>query len=619
MTENAHRHSFRGRATLGAMSWNLPNDGWSSPWGCEDEWIPPDDEWRKRIGLAEDAEAPEDIHAKPDLAEARGSSPARAEEPLGLGQMILRFEKEEPEEDPPPPPVKAPVMLPPRRTPLEAVKAPAPASPPPTVAKPPPAMKTGSAPAEIRVVPRSVGVPKQAARSAPPVPEKPQPPSEDVESVSPPVRKRIPRRSNNYAWGSLISLSLGTLGFTLLAWIYLHDTPRESDEDLRPVMAFDQSPTTQAVKKLRAFLDSIQPPENTALQDQSAWTWDTPSLALLVRSNGTAFDNLRDLLEDYDWHPHHAEWHREDLSQHRSWSYVGLLLQAQSAYLERRGDEEPALVSAIDLAELSRRLQEVWAWPGYMHRAMELHGDAVQLLAELLKTTHLDGATLERFQTEFTQCQPRDEVMKQASAAYYVHEKKLLLGPASGELLDTMPGGQLHQRPGRLFFKMNETLSLFADAFRQLRDEVTRPPYTRLSVSVEPVIRLTTPRFYHPNSSGETYFSDHIEGYLALPQEHSLSKARHGLVSCLFALRRYLAEKRSLPKELRELVPQYLSAVPLDPFSGEALLYDRDRGLVYSVGVNLIEEGGRPTNPPLNDDREPTVSLGVAVAAPVKK
>jgi hypothetical protein len=125
--------------------------------------------------------------------------------------------------------------------------------------------------------------------------------------------------------------------------------------------------------------------------------------------------------------------------------------------------------------------------------------------------------------------------------------------------------------------------------------------------------------FYHPNSSGEAYFSDHIEGYLPLPQEHSLGKARQGLVSCLFALRRYLAEKRSLPKELRELVPQYLSAVPQDPFSGEALLYDRDRGLVYSVGVNLIEEGGRPTNPPLNDDREPTVSLGIAVAAPVKK
>ena len=418
-----------------------------------------------------------------------------------------------------------------------------------------------------------------------------------------------------------MSLSLGTLGFTLLAWIYMHDTARESDEDLRPQVAVDQTPTTQATLKLRSFLDSIQPVEQAALLSQPAWTWDTPTLADFIRRNGTALDNLRDLLEDYDWHPHHSNWYLQDTSSHPSWGHSATLLQAQAAYLARRGDEEPAFVAAVDLAELSRRLQEIWAWPGYMHRAWDLQTASVQILAELLKSTRLDNATLRRFQEEFIQCRPDADLLRQACAAYYLHEKKVLLGPASGELLDTMPAGRLHQRPARLFFKTNETLSLFASSFRDLRDEISRPPYTRLSVTSSPPrrTRLSSPRFYHPNYSGEAYFSERIGPYLQLPQELSLAQARHGLVRCLFAIRRYLEVRHTLPAHLNDLVPEYFAAIPQDPFSGESLQYDSANGLLFSVGTNLIAEGGRISEPPLADDAEPTVALGISQARPVKK
>ena len=168
---------------------------------------------------------------------------------------------------------------------------------------------------------------------------------------------------------------------------------------------------------------------------------------------------------------------------------------------------------------------------------------------------------------------------------------------------------------------MNETLGLFASAFRDLRDEISRPPYTRLSVAASPSsrIRLTKPRFYHPNSNGETYFSNHIEPHLTLPQDHSLAQARHGLVRCLFALRRFLVERQTLPGALTDLTPTYLLSLPVDPFSGEPLQYDAARGRLYSVGVNLIAEGGRVISLPMEDDREPTVELGIAMAVPVKK
>lgn len=644
------------RSPLGAMSWRVPEDDWVSPWSFEDEWLRPSAAEIRRI------------HATPgaldeDAAASVKLSPATAAGIRRRDDVVLRFDDDEPEEKVPDP-VPASVALPPRREPEKPAPVPvvkaaslaaAPAAiskaapvPEPVVAPPSPSPRrtveeTRFRPVEPAPTPVTPAVVKTPAIGLPPElpanPSEPRPykleplpPSlilptaepletEDEEPPAPAVNRPRLRRPSMFSWGSLISLGMGTLGFTLLAWIYLHDEPRESDEDLRPQIAVDQTPTTQAPVKLKAFLDSIVPIENVDLRRQAPWLWDTPSLASFVRSNGTAFDNLRDLLEDYDWHPHHAAWHREDLSVHAAWAHAAYLLQAQAAYLARRGDEAPAFVAAMDLAELSRRLQEVWAWPGYMRDALDLQFASVKLLAELLKNTHLDGAALARFQEEFSDCQPNEELMRQACAAYYVHEKKLLLGPASGELLDTMPGGQLHQRPGRLFFKMNETLGLFASAFRDLRDEISRPPYTRLSVNTAPAggIRLTSPRFYHPNSGGEAYFSSRIEPLLELPEDHSLAQARHGLVRCLFAIRRYLADKNTLPLQLQTLVPDYLQSLPQDPFSGETLFYEKASGLLYSVGVNLIGEGGRKTKVPLDDDREPTVELGIAVAQPVKK
>lgn len=66
-----------------------------------------------------------------------------------------------------------------------------------------------------------------------------------------------------------------------------------------------------------------------------------------------------------------------------------------------------------------------------------------------------------------------------------------------------------------------------------------------------------------------------------------------------------LAEARA-PATLEELVPLYLPAVPTDPFDGAPLRYDPERRLVYSIGVNGTDDGGRSRlvrgSPSLNQD-----------------
>ena len=68
-----------------------------------------------------------------------------------------------------------------------------------------------------------------------------------------------------------------------------------------------------------------------------------------------------------------------------------------------------------------------------------------------------------------------------------------------------------------------------------------------------------------------------------------LELARTGL-----AIHLYRATENEWPGSIEDLFPGYLSAIPRDPFDHEPLRYVRygDRVILYSVGLNRIDDGG---------------------------
>jgi hypothetical protein len=66
--------------------------------------------------------------------------------------------------------------------------------------------------------------------------------------------------------------------------------------------------------------------------------------------------------------------------------------------------------------------------------------------------------------------------------------------------------------------------------------------------------------------------------------------------ACVAALR-YRNDNAKWPETLDALVPKYIDAVPIDPFTGKALVYkvSKDGIMAYSVGPNLVDDEGRPS------------------------
>jgi len=460
-------------------------------------------------------------------------------------------------------------------------------------------------------------------------PEEPEMPEEDEEPVLRPQRPISPRfaqaRRNpplklkrSKAWPALILLSGGLLIFLFIAWQYLDDVKDVVDDDLRPHRAMDQTPQISLPRKFSVLLSSAMPLNASAAASTPPWLWETPTLARFVQSNRAALDNLRDLLEEADWHPAHSAWHAKDLGSDAAWRTLFLAKQAEAAYVARLGRKEEAFAAAIDLTELAWRLELIWAWPSFYSRALEAHELAAQTLAELLQNPRLPELLLRQYQRQYTAYQPARETLAEALGAFYFHEKKLLLGAESHEPADTMPGGAQLPRPGRFFFKPRTTVQLFAEQMRQLQMEARAPVANIGLVTVDERAQLR-PQGWQPNAAGQSYFASRIAGYRALPAQFGLARARCSLIITLFAFHRYVAEKKTPPATLDQLRGQYVLDIPIDPFSANPVLYDKNRGWLWSVGTDLKSQGGLPTSPPMRDEREPTVETGIRIAVEASK
>jgi hypothetical protein len=71
------------------------------------------------------------------------------------------------------------------------------------------------------------------------------------------------------------------------------------------------------------------------------------------------------------------------------------------------------------------------------------------------------------------------------------------------------------------------------------------------------------------------------------------------------AIRAYQWENNdALPESLEQLVPQYLAAVPIDPFSSKALHYrvEGNHYVLYSCGPDEDDDGGQPRTVANNEE-----------------
>jgi len=194
-------------------------------------------------------------------------------------------------------------------------------------------------------------------------------------------------------------------------------------------------------------------------------------------------------------------------------------------------------------------------------------------------------------------------------AAEYRSERALLLAaaksPGLGALvsawLDGAEGSAARVAawlPAGYLVQPNNTLAVLAARVRVYQERAAEPcrraaPPSKRGLDFVDLLR--------PNAVGRRSVLDD-PSFERAEQSRCLHDTRIEMLRAALAVRAFEQARGLLPPSLEALSPGFLESAPIDSFSGAALRFDRAQRVIYSVGSDGLDEGGRARTEALDED-----------------
>jgi len=426
----------------------------------------------------------------------------------------------------------------------------------------------------------------------------------------------------------VFGIPLAVLGVWLA--LILIDEPPPDDSDLR----IQRADIPEADNGYTHFIEAdknlkwprwVEPPadapdkatwDSTQGRERVQWMlkgkgWDAELADKVLKDNEEAFGLIRRGLECRQCQ---APFRRfaEESSEIGLFSLgdLGLLRTLTS---QHRGKHSEALASAMEEIEIGQRIQGagggliVYTLGGYLKRS------GLETLRTMVADTTIGAPSLKKHAGLLGAYVDRGENLARALRVEYEVAVTVVEDCKAGTLL-TGPvpvdaGKQRRQTPPSVFMRENATKRLFAETFRALVANAPRyytdvqpppPPYGGKFGVVQVVFsRNPTGLWLYAVLTGQAeaavltgQAAAKGKPYYNCVDSRCANNAELGMTRLLLAMRAYRIEKGRLPETLNELVPEYLDVVPVDEFDGKPLRYNPAKRVVYSVGMDLKDEGG---------------------------
>ena len=285
------------------------------------------------------------------------------------------------------------------------------------------------------------------------------------------------------------------------------------------------------------------------------------------------------------------------------WLKIGRLLAVRSRQARLDGRWAEAVVDAWTVARLGGLVADHAESMIHYLVGVAIAGEGFEQILALAADPAVPAADLRVLAAGLDQLGPYDAGLVRALKTEAHHATELVAGFASGRIdwIDLLAFGDAERdfrkrllaavMRSPYFFQPQATLRAVREKHRQaIRDAAL--PYAQADVADEPRFGQSALQLLRPNSIGEFF-----RRVVVVPAGRTLeTKCR---AECLLAgaklavaCNRFEREKNRRPESLAELVPEYLGEVPRDPYDGAPFRYSAKKGLVWSVGKNLTDEGG---------------------------
>ncbi len=223
------------------------------------------------------------------------------------------------------------------------------------------------------------------------------------------------------------------------------------------------------------------------------------------------------------------------------------------------------------------------------------HVDGTKILGDLLQRRREFACGPQGFSGEVLSGAPRSEDVVPSLEALYAIFCQRVREVQAGEVtfyVEEVP----RVWSGRSFFLPNQYLRLTADASRAMIRNASKPVKEWESVDLPPCtwegfggwFRFLPVR----NGVGKRLAHVWVQAARRRLEWTIEERVKRLLIGTWMTIECHRLSKRKFPVSLADLVPEYLKAIPIDPYDGEPLRYSAEKRILYSVGTDFIDSGG---------------------------
>jgi hypothetical protein len=278
----------------------------------------------------------------------------------------------------------------------------------------------------------------------------------------------------------------------------------------------------------------------------------------------------------------------------------------EGIYLFKQGEEEIAFNEIIKTIKFGQMIEDA-PRPILIEYLVgtRIKEIALESLREMISSSSLPSEKLKGYIIELNEFKLNERGLKNVLKMEYIFNAntKAKIDAATAEKaskeelrklgLKEIPFLERKIRGLGFYYKPNKTLRMFAEISRNLISNVDKNCKE---------IKLPEIRSLIPSSKIKMLFTENLIGKIF----HDMITVSYSNIfthkceedfsvigtQILLALKIYKMEKGELPKNLNQLIPEYLSEMPVDPFDGQYVRYLPDKKIIYSVGSDLKDNFG---------------------------
>lgn len=351
----------------------------------------------------------------------------------------------------------------------------------------------------------------------------------------------------------------------------------------------------EPAEKLKVILDIV-----------AGKTWDDNFIKEIISRNEQAFEYFTEVARKPKFqYPIYADLSKitlkTPLPPMKSWRQMAQLSAIRALYLVRQGKDKEAMEEALNAARIGQKIQDSQApLIAYLvGKAMKIVG--METVQKIIVSLKLSSVELNKYNQELNMFyKNEDGLINFFKREYYMQTRTMdALAGKDEEVRKEIVGEEEFKNlvgkkvKNNYYFRPNKTKLLFANDARANIKNANKPCGKIRAIEKQRLAPTNPIKFYtKENAIGEILYDLMAVNLSIMSTKKCEEDILIGATQSIIAIKAYKNDTNNYPASLDELVPNYLSSVPQDPFDGKSLKYSAAKKILYSVGQDMRDLGG---------------------------